>query len=345
MKVKKACVHIIIVLGIFCSNSQSKAQTFIWDAGFNGFFDNREYYNDYSIPQTMFGVRTYGSAGLAVHEFYSFSVGLDLLYEFGSEIDKSSLVPLIYFRFHKNPALFLLGSFHRRNLIDMPNVLQSDTILYYRPNCEGIFIELRKQWGFHNVWLDWTSRQTETNREVFVIGASGMLKSSFLFYRQDLIMTHYALSKEPDSDDHIRDNGGLYVRAGVFHPKPVFLDSLSFSAGYTMSYDRLRNVYDYDIRNGSISELYIQYKDFGIHSTLYLGEGQVQMEGDALYSGKFYNRNDFFWKIFRKNRIEGKVEFSLHVLENVVDVSQSLLLNVTIHGNHKVNGNIKNPDQ
>jgi len=331
MKSKIIIVQLLI-LNILFSISESEAQELIWNAGLNTFFDNREYYNDYVEPQTMFGIRPFATVGISLYENYSISAGMDALYEFGSSIDEGSISPIVYFQYRKNPVNFLMGSFHRKNLALLPNVLQTDTIQYYRPTIEGIFLELRKHWGFHNIWLDWTSRQTENNREVFIVGGTGGLQKSLFYYKHDFIMTHYALPANSQPDDHIRDNGGFYARIGIYNPGKEVLDSLCFSTGYTMSYDRLRGVYDTDIRNGSLSEFYIQYKGFGIKSVLYMGDGQVQIEGDALYSASFYNRNDFFWKIFRKDNIEGKVEFSLHVIENVIDVSQALTLYVNVGG-------------
>ncbi len=322
----------VILIPLF--ELSAKAQEFIWDAGVNGFFDNREYFNDYVEPQTMFGIRPFGTIGLRISDYYQISFGLDVLYEFGGAIDKDNLKPIIYFQFKKEPLNLIFGSSPRKDLINLPNVLQTDTFNYYRPNIEGIFLEFRKPWGFQNIWLDWTSRQTDVNRETFLIGGTGMLKKSIFYYKHDFIMTHFAGPSIPIPDDHLRDNGGLYAGVGIYHPRKS-LDSLSFSIGYTMSYDRLRNVYDLYFRNGSLTELYFQYRGFGIKSALYLGEGQVQMVGDGLYAAKFYNRNDLFWKIFRKDCIEGKVEFSLHILKDLIDVSQSLTLYVKIGGGKK----------
>lgn len=332
MNVKIVLVQFLILLMMLFLISESEAQEFIWDGGLNAFFDNREYYNDYAEPQTMFGIRPFASVGFSIYENYSISAGLDALYEFGSSIDQGSISPLVSFQYRNEPVLFIMGSFHRKGLVALPYVLQTDTVQYYRPSIEGIYLELKKSWGFHNIWLDWTSRQADNKREVFIIGGTGELQRSLLFYKHDFIMTHYSLPSNSTPDDHIRDNGGFYARIGICNPGAQVLDSISFSTGYTMSYDRLRGVYDYDIRSGSLSEFYIQYKGFGIKSILYMGEGQVQMEGDALYNASVYNRNDFFWKIFRKNHIEGKIEFSLHVIENVIDVSQALTLYVNVGG-------------
>jgi hypothetical protein len=139
MKVKKACVRIIILLAIFCSDSQSKAQTFIWDAGFNGFFDNREYYHEFAKPQTLFGVRTYALAGATLHENYSIGIGLDALDEFGSKIRGEDICPIIFFRYQKDPLKFLFGSFHRKGLSILPYALKECSWDSENPGVSRIF--------------------------------------------------------------------------------------------------------------------------------------------------------------------------------------------------------------
>ena len=332
MKIKFTFIQFSVILISLPFISNTKAQEFIWDAGFNGFFDNREYYNDYTSPYTVSGSRAFAAIGISLHENYSISAGFNALYEFGSSVDQIDVSPIIYFKFKKDPVLFFLGSFNRKNIVDMPDVFQIDTLQYFRPNIEGIFLEFKKNWGSQNVWLDWTSKKSPTDRESLNIGGTGKLYYSSFFFRWDFIMTHYALPEFFPPEYNIRDNGGIFAKLGVFDKRKNIFDSLSFSTGVIMSYDRVKNEHDFYIRNGSISELFVQYKGVGIKSIVYFGEGQIQMQGDPLYLASFYNRNDFFWKIFRKDNIEGKAEFSLHIIEKVVDVSQSLTLYVNVGG-------------
>ena len=62
-------------------------QNFEWKTGFHGFFDNREYFNDYTDPQTIFGSRLFAEAGFALNDYNRFKAGLNFLYEFGSKGD------------------------------------------------------------------------------------------------------------------------------------------------------------------------------------------------------------------------------------------------------------------
>ena len=339
-KVLKKVTILASVLLIFIHSL--KAQEFIWKTGFSGFFDNREYFNPYIEPQTMFGARIFGFAGLAINEQQEFGAGINFLYEFGGEVSHNSFSPLLYYHFENKLVNFYLGAFPRKYLAEFPIVLQTDTIDYYRPNIEGIFVDFRKSWGSHSFWIDWTSRQTNTERESFKILGTGKLHHGWIFYQHDLIMEHLAGPAIDIPGDHIRDRGGAYFRLGVNLSSLTFFDSLSISAGYAMSYDRIRNVYDLKFYHGSQLELIAEYRHLGIKNTLYIGEGQAEGIGEAVYMASFYNRTDLYWRIFRERTVDARIEFSFHVIENVLDFSQKLTVYASLDGENPIRHRSKN---
>ena len=313
------------LLLLLLNNSYAKGQELLWKAGFNGFFDNREYFNAYVEPQTMFGSHMFAYAGFSLNESQAIYGGLDFLYEFGAKVNRESVKPILFFNFSKEYIDLRMGAFPRKYLIELPLFLQSDTISYYRPNLEGIYLNLRRSWGLHNVWLDWTSRQTDIDREIFQLGGSGEAKYEHFFYGHDFIMTHFAGPAIDIPGDHIRDNGGLFARIGI-NLSDFFFDSLSISTGYCFSYDRLRNVYDLRFSHGSLTQLYIELYGFAIRTSHYFGEGQVQLTGDGLYGAPSYQRFDLDWLIFRRKNVKGRIELSLHLVEDVLDFSQSFTI-------------------
>jgi hypothetical protein len=316
------CFSILFAGLVTLSGTNCYGQSINLITGFDGFFDNREYYNEYAQPQTIFGVRLSSMARITFNQYFEIGAGANILYEFGDKLRNDNIKPIIYFHFDKEFINFYLGTFPRRDLIQLPLFLQSDTIFYYRPNCDGIFLEYKKPWGHHSLWLDWTSRQKDSTREIFQIGGSGGVQKGLFLYQHDFIMSHYSLSEAHMPAEHIRDNGGLYMSLGINLSSHLF-DSLIFKTGYCFSYDRLRSVYDFKFYNGCLSQFYIELFPFGIRTSFYFGEGQVQLWGDKLYQAKYYNRTDFIWYIFNRKNLHGAVEFSFHVIENVLDVSQS----------------------
>jgi hypothetical protein len=332
--------RIISVLGccLLLSGSFVFGQEIRWKAGAYTFFDNQEYFNDYIIPQSMLGVRTFAQGGLAVDDYSEFYVGLGFTYENGAEVQKKLFRPLMYYHYNKKPFEVYMGAFNRRGTVDLPFVLQTDSFQYYRPNVEGIFIRAYKPWGKQELWLDWTSRQTDTIRETFLIGGTGKVWKGAFFARYDFIMRHYAGPGIPIPHDHIRDNGGLDIVAGLDLSHKTFLDTLTVSTGMTMSYDRIRNMYDLSYRFGSLTEIYALYKGVGIRNTLYMGEGQVQTVGDGMYKAKFYDRLDFIVHVFQKSRVDASAQFSLHFLPDaVMNTSQKFSVYVDLDGSRKIN--------
>ncbi len=322
---------IFITIFIFSFYIIVKGQSFEWQTGVRGFFDNREYDNHYAKSQTIFGTRGFVFTGIKLNPEIEIGAGLDMLYEFGDKLRKDNLEPVLYLHFNKDFVDFYFGSFPRRNLITLPRLLQSDTIQYYRPNCEGLFLKLKKPWGFQSVWIDWTSHQGDTIREVFQIGGTGMIKKDVFFYRHDFIMTHFARPANQLPNDQIRDNGGMYAGAG-FDLTPYLFDSITISTGYCFSYDRVRDVSDFSFNHGSLTTLYIELLNVGIRTSIYVGDGQIQMWGDKLYRANYYNRIDVVWYFFRKKNISGSAEFSFHVVDDILDLSQTLKIYATIGG-------------
>ncbi|MCG8698700.1 MAG: hypothetical protein MI922_11665, partial [Bacteroidales bacterium] len=243
----------------------AKSQELLWKAGNWGFFHNQEYFNDFIEPQTMGGSRIYGQIGLKPNENQEFFAGVDYLYEFGSEPYDQTIAPIIYFHHENKLVDFYVGAFPRHKIVDMPLVLLSDTIHYYRPNIEGIYFNVRKSWGYHKAWLDWTSRQTNTRRETFSLGLTGRANFGMFYYRHDFIMYHFAGPMIRISDDHIRDNGGATVGLGIDMSNKISLDTLTLFVGYCGSYDQLRDVYDTRYNSGFISMLDVSYKFISLH--------------------------------------------------------------------------------
>jgi hypothetical protein len=328
--VKRTIIISALVLHLIQSTVQG--QEILWQTGFLGFFDNREYFNSYTQPQTMYGARGFGSIGLAINDHQQISAGIDFLFEFGGRVYSENIKPILYFSHNTEHAKLYLGAFPRIELIKMPNFLLSDTMLYYRPNIEGTFIEFSTGWGFQNIWLDWTSRQTDTDRETFLLGGSGGFNAGYFFYRHDFLMYHYAGPAIALPNDHIRDNGGLNVRIGLDLASKTRLDTFRISTGYAFSYDRLRNIYNTRFYSGGLSEIIIQYRGIGIHTILSYGQGQVQLLGEGIYKAAFYDRSDFYWCFFRDQNLKGRAEFSVHFVPGSVNFSQRLVVTMVIGG-------------
>jgi hypothetical protein len=311
-------------------------QSFEWKTGFHSFFDNREYFNEYANDQTMFGARIFAEAGFSLNDHNRFRAGMSYLYEFGSKGDLIAPDIILYYHANKGPLTFYFGAFPRMGLINQPLLLLTDTLNYYRPNAEGMYLEFRKKWGFHHIWIDWTNRQTNTTRETFLIGGTGHFGQGVFFYEHNFIMYHFAAPAIPIPGDHLRDNGGFTAVLGLNLSSKLPPDSTVFSSGIALSYDRLRNVYDIKSPLGWYTELNVEHRGFGFHGTCYLGNSHSIIYGDRFYSSTSYQRIDLYYARYHSSRISGKLQFSFHFVPGVIDYSQMLVIYINLEGQEQI---------
>lgn len=316
---------------LFFAESIAYTQGFIWNMDYFGFFDNREYFNKYVNDQTIFGSRISGGIGYAFSEKNKIVAGIDYLYEFGCRGELKAPDITAYYEGKNNKIDLAFGVFPRRNRTDMPLALMTDTFSYYRPNMEGIFARYHTRGFKHDIWIDWTGRQSFHKRESFLLGFSGEVKKGIFVYRHNFVMSHLAHSMNDSIEEHIRDNGGFSARAGIDLSSATGLDSLTFSAGLLGSYDRIRNVYDFSVPLGWIGDMEVKYKHIGLHGLIYKGESQVITSGDGFYKSTFYSRVDMYYHVKTRN-IEGKLQFSMHFIPGIFDLSMSFLLRANIDG-------------
>ncbi len=313
----------LLFLSSFHSHAQSK--NFEYYVPFFGFADNREYRNSVHRPQTIFGARISPEVGYLLDSTHRLRVGVHLMKEFGSEQNKYLHNPILYYQYEKPTVNFKMGFFPRAGLLDQyPLALLNDTLQYYRPNIEGIFLRLKFRHGYQDAFVDWTSRQTATNRETFLIGFSGRQTMKRFFLDHYFLLYHFAGTKTPQPNDHIRDNLGFMLRLGVDLSRKVFFDSLSLHVSWLASFDRLRHVYDWRTPSGFQYGFFLQKKKFFCNAVLYSGDAQDITFGDSFYMSPMFIRADLGYEFIKKEAIRLRFVLSLHYLEKKLDNQQVL---------------------
>jgi hypothetical protein len=200
-------------------------QNFEYQVLFEGIGDNREYFSGKALPQTILGSRGAFEVGMEI-ENHRIRGGLSQLLEFGSELDYHKPKLTLYYHYSDVQKDFLFGAFPRRGRIDFPLAMLTDTLLYYRPNIEGMFGEVRWDWGHQNGFVDWVSRQTDVKRENFTAGFSGEIFYKNLFFQNYMLMFHDAGPASIFPDDHIKDYLGFALQGGVRTPENSPLNGL-----------------------------------------------------------------------------------------------------------------------
>jgi len=312
------------------------SQTFEWQASFFGITDNREYFNPIQYPQTIFGARGAFEAGLRFDEIQRIRFGINYLYEFGAqnEFEQNRAITM-YYEYNKKPFKLMAGMFPRRGQIDYPLAMLTDTLLYYRPNMEGLLAEVRLKYLKQNLWVDWTGRQSEVIAEAFVWGTSGRISYGNLFF-DDYIIGHHRSSNMVDKDATIRDNYGMSLGVGVDLSAKTILDTLSLSVNYLQSADRDRIDGIWHTPKGFYLNLKSSYKNFAINAISYFGESQRFAFGDAFYTAQNYTRIDLIYKLIKTQNVSAEFCWSLHIADGDKDNQQRLLILVNLGGERNI---------
>jgi len=326
---------LIICVGLLAA-SIANSQQLEWLAGFDGFLDNREYYNQYQTPQTIFGSRVRAEIGGNLNQIHHMRAGLNWMYEFGGtgELKKPSIV--MYYKLDLEPYTFSMGVFPRRDLLDFPQSLLNDTLNYYRPNLEGMYLRREGDWGYLDVFLDWTSRQQDYSFERFMFGFSGRVNINSLFVSHHFLMGHFAARGLPLPGFHLRDNGGFELSMGADLSDRSVLDTLVFSIGALVSLDRTRNVDDgWQTPTGMIARAEMMYRFAGIRTSIHAGNGHTFLYGDSFYRADFYTRIDMYLQFFNTENVRARINFALHMIKGTLDTSQQVLISFDLDGKQK----------
>lgn len=291
-----------------------QAQNVEYAITFEGIGDNREYFSGKAMPQTILGSRGAFEIGYKTGN-HRIRGGLSHLLEFGSAIDFHQPHLTLYYQFSDEQKTFLFGAFPRRGRIDFPLVMLTDTLLYYRPNIEGLFGEVRWEWGKQNGFVDWVSRQTTVKRENFMAGFSGELFHKNLFLENYLLLFHDAGPAADIPGDHIKDYFGYALRAGIRTSGTSRLQA-HLKAGILNSGYRERNVTEGFIHSNSFfAEMAGRYKNYGIKSVLNAGGGHRFAYGDRFYRATNYWRTDVIWHFINHEKVRGRFNLSFHLID------------------------------
>lgn len=300
-------------------------QNFEYQVLFEGIGDNREYSNsNKALSQTILGSRGAFELGLKIDN-HRLRTGISHLLEFGSDFDYHKPKLTLYYAFNDEGKEFLFGAFPRRNKIDFPLAMLTDTLLYYRPNIEGMFGEVHWDWGYQNGFVDWVSRQTDVKRENFIVGFSGEIFLKNLFFQNYLLMFHDAGPGIHLPDDHVKDYLGYVLQTGLRTSETSPVNGI-IKAGILGSSFRERSVTSGFIDAASLfAEAQGRYKNYGVKSVLHSGEGHRFKDGDRFYRQKNYWRTDAIWYFINHEKVKGRFNLSFHLIDwKYLDQQQQL---------------------
>ena len=336
--------HLLIVIFILAGlPASTTAQELQWNLNMNYFFDNTEFApSGLSTDQTMAGVHFAPEIGMKWDGNHSLYGGVDLMKKSASKsvLDKARLIA--YYQFKNENTLFKAGAFPRADLLsDYSTAFFQDSISYYRPVMEGLYLKKGTEKGFFKLWMDWTGLQTNEDRETFYLGASAYKIIDKLFFADfQSYMFHFAGMYPSNSDITVCDNALGQLSVGVRYSNDRGLNNLIFSAGVLSGFERDRiDMNNYGTPVGAIIRLNADYKGIGTENNVYYG--QPRMVFYRRYGNEFYWGNPFYregryiesklyWNVIETQTVHGQLAAKLHVTEGKVLFEQLFTLRASI---------------
>lgn len=324
---KRSLAHIFFLCTLAVAGI---AQTPGFYLGFDEILDNREYSTPYVHHQTIFGARINPGLSMGFDSLHTVRFGINYMYEFGGEL--LGVIPQldIYYKFQSENVQLHFGSFPRKDLMDYPLILLTDTLNYYRPNMEGASIYYGWEWGHVHGWVDWIGRISPENRESILAGLDASVYKGSYYLTTLVTQSHLSRLAVYDPTNHLQDDGSVVVIAGADLSDKVMLDELDLSTGWVTTYRRVRPS-DPSWTAGWLTQLDVRYGIFGLKGTCYLGDGPHLVYGDPLYRSGNYGRIDLFVDPFKNPHISSKFGWNFHLISGYgLRHSQQILISIML---------------
>jgi hypothetical protein len=336
---KRASLILLLIASLSVSGV---AQKKVWQVTLSPFFDNTEFGGStVTNDQTMAGARLTPTIGLAFDSVHRIMAGVTLLKEFGSSYAIDSYAPIAYYAFKRKSIGFTMGAFPRNYAVEnYPRIFFQDSISYYRPIMNGLSFNVAKNNSYFNVWLDWTSKQSPTQRETFFAGISSRLQQGVFYVQHFDYLMHYAKMNPAPANQFIHDNCLLLTSLGIDLTPKTKLTKLDFNVGWLCGLEDNRGTTDWLMHDGLMIDATIEYKGIGLKNNFYYGEKQQFFYpneenklywGDSFYRLNTYNRTDIYITFFKSDKINSKFVYSLHASENKLFHEQGLYLTVNLN--------------
>lgn len=336
----KKSIALLYVLLLTASASLAADRThspFIYHVDDLGFFDNREVHSPYQFSGTYFGTRLGAEVGVKQQK-NAVSIGYFAISDFGQK-GLSDHGWTLYYRYADRHWSGAFGVLPRRLLQrELPDVFVDEALRYYTPNLGGALLQYKARRGQAELYCDWLSRQSMTEREIFEIVSDGDLRLAgdrwlALSTGYNARLTHFSVRKGKTTDkvyDKFMFNP--YV---TFKARGSFIDSFSLTAGLMGSLNRDRTDKVWKTPMGFLGDVTVDKWRFELRNRLYAGQplmsdyekyGTLLHRGDPYYRSSFYDRVDATFSLLHGKDVDCHATASFHFTEGAVDCSQQVHL-------------------
>ena len=283
-------------------------------------FDNREGDTKYTKAETFFFITLAPEVGLKITEQDRIAGGCNWTQPLENKFGK--VKPTIYYRHDGEKWKFSMGLFPRTQLREpLPGFLWCDSLK-----------------GFFDAYIDWRGLQSETTREAFNIMFHGEVrpKNPHFLVGAQVLMNHFAKSKNASDDQHVVDNFLVNPYVGVDYSRSTVLDSLVVKLGVLQTIERNRAQDKWDCPGGLWLDGTFEWKMLGAKNSLYLGRrgllpiygefGSLLYQGEPFYQSKFYDRLDLYGHVYRNKFIDVQAQLNFNFAKGSFIFYQRLTL-------------------
>jgi len=308
----------VLVLSAMCINAYG--QRLHADLAFDGLFDNREFKND-MLPQTIYGMRVMPQIGIDYGK-HSLVAGLSKVWEFGSDQTINPDV-IMYYQYGGEKWTTMFGAIPRKNLQrQLPDAFLYDSIAFFDATIGGTVIQYHGSLFQSELYCNWFSRQSFTQREAFRIVWDGYIGNGVIGGGWFTAMTHYA--------NTMQHNHALYEKF-QFNPYLSFdlskgLESdfkVKADAGMLFSIVHCRAHDFWYTPMGFLGDIQLGWKRFDIKSTVFAGAPQQPYlndpeaglkfhRSDPFYNHSFYNKTEMGIMFISDENVELGFRWNVH---------------------------------
>ena len=328
----RAKLFITILSTLLCVNGYSQWLTA--DLYYDGLFDNREFKGDMQ-PQTIYGMRLMPEIGIdaAPHRI---RVGFSKIWEFGAD-DIIDPEIILYYRY-RGPVSYFFGAIPRNNLQrQLPDAFLYDSIAFFEPTIKGTLIQYSCRDVFETeLYCNWFSRQTFTDREAFRIVWDGFVGSGMFGGGWFVAMTHFANTMQHNHALYEKFQFNPYLSFEYPSKESITNFRVKADAGMLFSIVHCRaNDFWYN-PIGFLGDIQLGWKGFDIKSTVYAGGPQMQYlddpeaglafhRNDPFYNHPFYNKTEFGVLLVSDSRAQLGFRWNLHFTPGTPVHNQQLI--------------------
>jgi len=325
------------------------AQRFEWNVDFNTVFDNREGDNKMTDTRTFFHTQLSPEIGVSMLDgTHSLMGGVVWTQPIGSEWYGKRVSPTLYYRYKgDNGWSMALGMFPRVLMHrQLPNYVWNDSISYIQHNVRGFMAAYEGDNGYFEALVDWRAMQSRTRREAFNIIAHGewQCQGSVFLAGGVAVMNHFALTENPDPDQHIVDNFIVNPYVGLDFSGRTSLDSLAVRVGGLTSITRNRAYDKWKMPAGAWLDVSLQWRWLGWHNTTYVGGklfpyysefGPLLDQGEPYYRSRWYNRTSFYGTIINNQFVNLQASLDFNLAKDNFTFYQRLIVRIYIDSSFK----------